>query len=155
MAERAEKAAEHKRREQERWPRLIERIRACALKAEDEAAAAALWAQEGKIPVGIEEPALETFWLEGPDDDTPAEHLRDACIALEVLAGLDSPDEDKEARMAYQMKRLVEGMGSAQGNPRERLLEGINTFIALRPSAGWVERYRTGVETAAGLEKKA
>ena len=55
--------------------------------------------------------------------------------------------------MAYQMKRLVEGMGSGQGDTRERLLEEINSFIALRPSAGWVGRYCTGVEAAARLEK--
>jgi hypothetical protein len=145
VRERAEKAAEHKRKALERWPRLLDRLRACALKAQDEAAATALWEQEGGIPRGIEEQALETYWLEGPDDETPAEQLRDACIALEVLAGLDSPEEDKEARMAYQMQRLVEGLGSGRADSQQQLLEQINAFLALRPPADWAERFCKGV----------
>ena len=150
---RAEKAAERKRQKQERWQRLLDRMQACALKAEDPERATELWGEESKLPKGIDGEALEAFWQDGPDD-VQEDACREACIALEVLSELESPPEDKEARMAYQMKRLVEGMGSGQGDTRERLLEGINTFIAIRPSAGWVERYRTGVEAAAGLEKK-
>ena len=45
--------------------------------------------------------------------------------------------------MAYQMQRLVEGMGSANalGSQEEQLLEQVNGFIAMRPTAEWVERF--------------
>ncbi len=41
------------------------------------------------------------------------------CIRLEILAGVDSPPEVKEARMAYQVKRLSEAMkgGHLEGEP--------------------------------------
>ncbi len=71
------------------------------------------------------------------------DQLRQACIGIEILAGVDSPPEDKKARMAYQMQRLVEGMGSANalGSQEEQLLEQVNGFIAMRPSGEWVERF--------------
>ena len=72
---------------------------------------------------------------------------------MEILAGVDSPTEDKKARMAYQMQRLVEGMGSGQGDPQQRLLEQVNEFIAMRPPAAWVERFCAGVEAARIQEK--
>jgi hypothetical protein len=149
---RAERAAEHIRQKQERWQRLLDRMQACALKEEDAERATALWGDEGKLPKGIDGESLDAWWQDG-SAEKQEEACREACIALEVLAERDSPPEDKEARMAYQMKRLVEGMGSRQGDSRERLFEEINAFIALRPSAGWVGRYCTGVEAAARLEK--
>jgi hypothetical protein len=39
------------------------------------------------------------------------------------------------------MQRLVEGMGSGQGDHKERLLEQVNEFIAMRPPGQWVERF--------------
>jgi exonuclease SbcC len=149
---RAERAAEHKRQKRERWQRLLDRMQACALKAEDPEGATALWGEEVKLPKGIDGEALEAWWQDG-SAAKQEDACREACIALEVLAERESPPEDKEARMAYQMKRLVEGMGSGQGDTRQRLLEEINAFIALRPSAEWVGRYRSGVEAAAKLEK--
>jgi hypothetical protein len=52
--------------------------------------------------------------------------------------------------MAYQMQRLVEGMGSGQGDSRERLLEHINHFIKLRPPGAWVGRFCGGVGAVRG-----
>jgi hypothetical protein len=44
--------------------------------------------------------------------------------------------------MAYQMQRLVEGMGGGQqGNQEQLLLEQVNDFIAMRPTGVWVERF--------------
>jgi len=132
---------------------LLNRLQACALKSEDSDKAAALWGKDGDLPKGIDAEALETWWNEGPG--TPDEDAcRTTCIALEVLAGIDSPPEEKEARMAYQMQRLVEGMGSGPGNSRARLLDGINEFIALRPSGEWVGRFVQAAGTAAGVGSK-
>jgi hypothetical protein len=148
---RAEKAAERKRHEREQWQRLRDRMRACASKAEDPDQAAVLWGEDGDLPKGIDGEALEAWWNEEPrrPDD---EACRTACIAIEVLAGMDSPPEDKQARMAYQMQRLVHGMGrgmgSGLGDAEERLLDQINGFVALRPSSQWLGRFFNGIESA-------
>jgi len=44
---------------------------------------------------------------------------------LEILAGVDSPPEVKEARMAYQVKRLSEAMkgGNLDGEPADKTAE--------------------------------
>ena len=141
----AEKAEERKRQEQEQWRRLLDRMRACATKADDPDRAAQLWGEDGDLPKGIDADALEAWWQAEPraSDD---EACRTACIAVEVLAGMDSPPEDREARMAYQMQRLVEGMGSGQGDPKARLLEQINGFVGLRPSLPWFERFCRAID---------
>ena len=60
---------------------------------------------------------------------------------MEILLEVDSPPEDRDARMEYQMKRLLEGMGSAQAEHHERLIQQINDFIGLRPSSEWLDRF--------------
>ena len=134
------------RQEVETWRRLLDRMTACALKTQDEKKAEKLWQPDGGLPKGIEADGLDAFWQQGPGD-SDEDTLREACIALEILIGAESPQEDKEARMAYQMKRLVEGMGSRQAGNEERLPELINEFIALRPPIEWMERFCRGVET--------
>lgn len=151
---RAEQAAERLRLEQERWQRLLERMQACGLKATDPDKAAAMWGEDAELPKGIEASGLQAWWQDGPGE-ADAETLREACIALEVLAGIESPPEEKQARMAYQMKRLVEGMGSGPGDSRQRLLEAINRFVALRPPGEWVGRFCRGLETARNMENGA
>jgi len=144
---RAEAAAERKRQAEEQWQRLLDRMHACAIKSEDPDKAATLWGDDDGLPNGIDGAALEAWWQNGPGD-SDAETLRTACIAIEVLAGIDSPPEEKQSRMAYQMQRLVEGMGSGQGDSRERLLEQINGFTALRPSGEWLRRFSFALRAA-------
>jgi exonuclease SbcC len=127
------------------WQFLIEKINACALKSTDKKKATSLWEKEGALPKGIDNQALESFWDEGPtggDED----QLREACIALEIFAEIESPTEDKKARMNYQIKRLVEGMGSHQAQAENALQDSINDFIDLHPSSGWVDRFCSVVE---------
>ncbi len=147
---RVEQVAERKRQKQERWQRLLDRMQACALKEAEPEKATALWGEEDSLPKGIDSEALTAWWQSGPGGKDE-EALRTACIAIEVLAGIDSPPEDKQARMAYQMQRLVEGMGSGQGDSRERLLEHINQFIELRPAGAWVGRFCGGVTAARSI----
>jgi exonuclease SbcC len=139
--ERAEQAKLRARKERDRWPRLLDRMQACALKTEDEEKATGLWEQDVKLPPGIDHEALGAWWEDGSDPSAPEDALRQACIAMEILLEVDSPPEDKEARMAYQMQRLLEGMGSAQGGLDDRLVSQINEFIALRPPASWLDRF--------------
>jgi len=46
--------------------------------------------------------------------------------------------------MAYQMSRLLEGLGSQQDDRDQQLLQQVNNFIALRPQAAWLERFCCG-----------
>jgi len=142
-AAQAEAAKQRALKEQQRWPTLLEKMQACALKAADEAEATKLWEKEGDLPRGIDTEALAAWWKKGPDKKLTENDARQACIGIEILAGVDSPPEDKQARMAYQMQRLVEGMGSAGalGNKEEQLVEQVNSFMAMRPTAEWVERF--------------
>ncbi len=133
------------RQEQARWQQLLERIRACALKTTDTDAATTFWAKESELPKGIDRQALESFWQDGPAEGNE-EKMLEACIALEILGEIESPVEDKEARMNYQMKRLLEGMGSQQVPAADALQVSINQFISLHPSSRWTERFCSGVE---------
>ncbi len=133
------------RQVQAQWQSLLQKIKACALKTTDADTAASLWTSAGELPKGIDTQALESFWQQGPSAGKE-EQLREACIALEILGKIESPDEDKKARMNYQMKRLVEGMGSQLAPPEHALQDSINDFIALHPSSGWAERFCSGVE---------
>lgn len=133
------------RQEQAGWNRLLEKINACALKTADEETAAGLWHKSGDLPKGIDTEALEAFWQQGPSDGDE-EPLREACIALEILAGIDSPVADKKARMNYQMRRLAAGMGRRGNQPEPALEERINALIALRPSVEWAARFCATLE---------
>ncbi len=133
------------RQEQAQWQHLLERIRACAAKTTDVDAATTLWAQEVNLPKGIDKQALESFWQDGPSEGNEEQWL-EACIALEIFGGIESPVEDKEARMNYQMKRLLEGIGSQQTPAEDALQVSINHFVALHPPSHWTERFCAGVE---------
>jgi exonuclease SbcC len=139
--ERAEQARLRAQKESQRWPCLLDRMTACALKEEDGKKATRLWEQESNIPKGIDGEALADWWQSGPDTSAPEDVLREACIAMEILLDIDSPAEDREVRMAYQMKRLVDGLGTAQAEQSDRLLEQINEFIALKPPLSWLDRF--------------
>ena len=55
------------------------------------------------------------------------------CIALEFLAGLPSPDEDREQRMKYQVDRLAQSMSGeiARQPASEEALEGEKVWLGL------------------------
>lgn len=131
--------------EQAQWQYLLDQIKACALKITDKDTATSLWAKEGELPKGIDAQALASFWRQGPGEENEGQ-LREACIALEIHSEIESPARDKKARMAYQMKRLVEGMGRGQAQSEHALQDSINDFIALHPSTDWTERFCSGVE---------
>jgi exonuclease SbcC len=48
------------------------------------------------------------------------ERLRELCIALEILLDVETPEEDRQRRRDYQMRRLQQGLGQAAGNRREQ-----------------------------------
>ena len=50
--------------------------------------------------------------------------------------------------MAFQMQRLVEGMGAEHIDDRERLRALVNQFLGLRPQHDWVQRFAGSIEAA-------
>ena len=71
-----------------------------------------------------------------PNEDETARMRRQAralCIALEFLAGLPSPDEDRDRRMKYQVDRLAESMtGARKKQPaNEEAIEAEKAWLGL------------------------
>jgi len=134
-----------RRREQASWVRLREKIIACALQPADEGGATNMWQGSSDLPKGVDAAALESFWQQGPGDAAEGQ-LREACIGLEIFGAIDSPAEDKEARLKYQMQRLVAGMGRRGDLAEPSLEDRINALIALRPAAQWAQRFCAALE---------
>ena len=68
------------------------------------------------------------------------DQARALCIACEIAAGIDSPEEDKALRMKLQVSRLSEGLGgsSDSSNPMEQLENTLARWylsLGLGPSA--------------------
>ena len=68
------------------------------------------------LPAGI---SVDWFTQENSDSDA-----KKLCITMEILADIESPVEDKPARMELQVQRLAEGMGRNLSKEEER-----NTLI--------------------------
>ncbi len=118
-----------RRQEQASWTCLQQKITACAQKAGDAEADASLL--QG-LPKGIDTAALAAFWQQGPSAQNE-EQLREACIALEVAAEVESPAADKAARMNYQMRRLAAGMGRRNEEPEPSLEDRIECIPGAAP----------------------
>jgi hypothetical protein len=83
--------------------------------------------------------------LSRPDDSRLADNLaekQDACLKLEVLLELESPEEYQAERMAYQIERLNSSMKkdqSAQDSPKDLLLAALTTGAVPADAAGAIE----------------
>ncbi len=81
-----------------------------------------------------------------PDDTILSRNLaakQAACLKLEVLLELESPDECQAERMAYQIERLNASMHkdpSAQGSPKDLLLTVLTTGAVPANAAGAIEQ---------------
>ncbi|MBL4800088.1 MAG: hypothetical protein JKY50_22040 [Oleispira sp.] len=74
--------------------------------------------------------------------------LRDACIGLEIIAELSSPAEDQQARMAFQVQRLAQGLGQA-GSQQQQIGDSVNQWLVLNADQTWQQRYNQALLTAA------
>lgn len=131
-------------REQAAWVCLGDALKSCAANKQG-GDSAPPWQSGVDLPKGIDADLLMQFWQQGPSD-RPDEDCRTACIALEVCGEIESPADDKQARMEYQMQRLVGGLGQQNPDTEQALLDCINGFIELRPASEWVQRFCSSLE---------
>lgn len=142
-------------KKQQAWITLTDRLSAISLKAQDAEQADALYkadATDLKLPQGIDKSLLESKWNEVSSELTVAlsntDSLRDACIGLEIAAELSSPAEDQQARMAYQVKRLAQGLGQA-GSLQQQISDSVSQWLALNADQAWQQRYNSALLAAA------
>jgi hypothetical protein len=139
-------------KKQQAWTTLSNKLLAISCKAQDSARAEALFnADEGelKLPQGIDKNAINNKWsAEAGTEISADENLRDACIGLEIVAELDSPAQDQQARMAYQVQRLSQGLGQA-GSLQQQVADSVNQWLALNANETWQLRYNQALLTVA------
>lgn len=142
-------------KKQQAWITLTDRLSAISLQTQDADQAAALYkadATDLKLPQGIDKSLLESKWNEVSSELTVAlsntDSLRDACIGLEIAAELSSPAEDQQARMAYQVKRLAQGLGQA-GSLQQQISNSVSQWLALNADQAWQQRYNSALLAAA------
>lgn len=138
-------------KKQQAWITLTDRLSAISLKAQDAAQAETLYKAEEtdlKLPQGIDKNLIENKWNTGSTDLSATDALRDACIALEIAAELSSPAEDQQARMAYQVKRLAQGLGQA-GSLQQQISDSVSQWLELSADQTWQQRYNQALLAAA------
>ncbi len=138
-------------KKQQAWNNLSDKLLAISLKAQDTAKAEALFKQESdlKLPQGIDKAAINNKWQsEGSVELSASEVLRDACIGLEIIAELDSPVEDQQARMAYQVQRLSQGLGQA-GSLQQQVADSVSQWLRLNSDEAWQQRFNQALLTVA------
>ena len=109
-----------------------------------EAQWAALPAPSGTHAEAIQQRCRQV--LSRPDDTTLSDNLaakQAACLKLEVLLELESPEECQAERMAYQIERLNSSMKkdrSVQDSPKDLLLAVLTTGAVPADMAGAIEQ---------------
>jgi len=138
-------------KKQQAWITLTDRLSAISLKAQDAEQAEALYkadATDLKLPQGIDKLLVESKWNDASAALSETDALRDACIGLEIAAELSSPAEDQQARMAYQVKRLAQGLGQA-ASLQQQISDSVNQWLALNANQTWQQRYNQALLAAA------
>ncbi len=142
-------------KKQQAWVTLTDKLTAISLQAQNSEKAATLFQPEVtdfKLPLTIDKTLLIDKWQAISSEDqtevSAADDLRDGCIALEILAELDSPAEDQAARMAFQVKRLAQGLGQA-GSPQQQITDSVEHWLTLNADENWQQRYNRALLSAA------
>lgn len=140
-------------KKQQTWNTLADKLTAISLRTDDNAKAEALFqpdVTDYKLPQGIEKSLLIEKWQGEIGEVSQADLLRDACIGLEIIAQLESPASDQQARMAFQVKRLAQGLGQA-GSMQQQISESVNQWLNLTADSSWQIRYNQALTAAAKL----
>lgn len=141
-------------KKQQAWITLTDRLMSISLKASDAQQAEALYkadSSELKLPKGIDSALVESKWNSVADNSTEnsaEDELREACIALEIAAEMESPAQDQQARMAYQVQRLAQGLGQA-GSLQQQIIDSVNHWLTLNADQAWQQRYNNALLAAA------
>ncbi|MCH9675559.1 MAG: DUF349 domain-containing protein [Gammaproteobacteria bacterium] len=118
--------------ESARWAALLSTLANCRERGENTDLTAPTFGSASIYPKGIDIGALEQRWICAAqpailtDDETLA--LRTQCIDAEIALSEDTPDADRELRMARQMERLATGFGEASA-PDADLVTLINGWL--------------------------
>jgi len=137
-------------KKQQAWTILADKLMALSLKPTDAEQAQALYKPEDdtvKLPHDIDKSLIERKWNEGATELSAYAALRDACIGLEIIAELDSPAEDQQARMAFQVQRLAQGLGQA-GTLQQQIANSVNQWLAFNADPVWQQRYNQALLAA-------
>ncbi len=137
-------------KKQQAWTILADKLMAISLKSTDASEAEVLYKAEDatvKLPQDIDKSLIENKWNSDAADVSTSDALRDACIGLEIIAELDSPSEDQQARMAFQVQRLAQGLGQA-GSLQQQIANSVNQWLALNADQAWQQRYNQALLTA-------
>lgn len=140
-------------KKQQAWSTLADKLTAISLRTDDHAKAEELFqpdVTDYKLPQGIEKSVLIEKWQGEIGELSQADLLRDACIGLEIIAQLESPAADQQARMAFQVKRLAQGLGQA-GSVQQQISESVNQWLSLTADSNWQLRYNQALTAAAKL----
>jgi exonuclease SbcC len=142
-------------KKQQAWITLTDKLSAISIKAQDFNQAYALYQAEAtdlKLPKGIDKSLVESKWNETSADISTelssSDVLRDACIALEIAAELESPTEDQRARMAYQVQRLAQGLGQTE-SLQQQINNSVSQWLILNADQSWQQRYNKALLAAA------
>jgi exonuclease SbcC len=143
-------------KKQQAWITLTDKLSAISIKAQDFSQADALYQAEAtdlKLPQGIDKSLVENKWNETSTDCSATElsssdALRDACIALEIAAELESPTEDQRARMAFQVQRLAHGLGQTE-SLQQQISSSVSQWLILNADQAWQQRYNKALLAAA------
>jgi len=138
-------------KKQQAWITLTDKLSAISIKAQDTAKAESLYQPEVsdfKLPQGIDKALLASKWQAEAAEQSTLEALRDGCIGLEIIAGLDSPTEDQQARMAYQVQRLSQGLGQA-GSLQQQVSDSVTLWLGLNANETFQQRYNQALLAAA------
>jgi hypothetical protein len=140
-------------KKQQTWVTLADKLTAISLRTDDNTKAEALFqpdVTDYKLPQGIEKSLLIEKWQDEIGEVSQTDLLRDACIGLEIIAQLESPAADQQARMALQVKRLAQGLGQA-GNMQQQINESISQWLSLTADSSWQIRYNKALMSASKL----
>ena len=138
-------------KKQQAWVTLADKLTAISIKASDAVQAESLYKAdetELKLPQGIDKLLLENKWSETSRELSNSDDLRNACIALEIAAELPSPAEDQQARMAYQVQRLAQGLGQS-GSLQQQICDSVSQWLTLSADPTWQQRYNQALFAAA------
>ena len=135
------------------WLSVAQRLRACGERGSDAQTAQTLWDDHAQspLPKGIDAKQFAKRWETGAVTTVGDESaLRKLCIGMEILAGVDSPAADQDARMAYQIERLSQALGGTTGAGPDQRVRLVNAWLQESADAQWARRFAAALSACAG-----